>query len=251
MIPEKPHAKKPIVIALVGPTASGKTSLGVYLAEKFQGEIISADARQIYQEMLIGTNRPEAAECKNIPHFGFDLVSPHTRYSAFEFQTFARHTISEISSRQRIPFLVGGTGLYIQATLYNYRFGTLGRTFEKSEDFHSLILGIDVDRDTLYQRINDRVTGMIERGLEDEVRGLVKKYGWTAPALSGIGYRQWKPFFEGTKTREEVIREIQQATRHYAKRQLTWFRGDKNIQWVQNKNDAVRVIESFLLHATD
>lgn len=303
------------IIALVGPTASGKTELGIRLAKCFSGYVISADSRQIYREMNIGTGKPPLSRAKTIcghkaytlsgiPHFMFNMVDPNTRYSVSEYQKTVYSLLECYQTKypSSLPFLVGGTGLYIDAVLENWqiphhsadtllqkrltkhtltylvkklqacdpysarRIDVLNKrrvlraleytlTEKKSffqerkkgaQKFHPLILGIDLPRVELYNRINTRVDIMMEKGLLSEVKKLSKEYSWGSPAMDGIGYRQFQKYFSKKISLDEAVETLKRDTRHYAKKQLTWWRRNKNIVWIHTFTEAKNTISHFL-----
>ncbi len=310
---------KPKLISLCGPTASGKTGLGIEIAKRVNGEVISVDSRQIYREMDIGTakpvtdhpptpslarrGRPHIADMiegakpfviEGAPPWGIHLVNPDEDYSVADFKVYAEKKIEEIIRRQHVPILVGGTGLWLHALIDNYDLtqtpadpvlreelekktvGDLfaeykridpegaevidrdnkrrlvravevtrltGKPFSQQQTkgiskYDVLQIGILVDRHILNERIDQRVEEMIANGLVNEVRTLEKKYGSNIDAMSGIGYRQICWFFDGKMSLKDAIQEIKQATRQYAKRQMTWFKRDDRIKWIATKEEA-------------
>jgi len=283
--------KNPLII-IVGPTAVGKTSLAIALAREFSGEIISADSRQIYRFMDMGTAKPAREEQRLVPHHLIDIVDPDEEYSVALYQTQARQKILEIYSRNRIPFLVGGTGLYVRSIVDGLTLSRLPRNLElrksleeeseskglavlydklkqidplsasrllqgdrrriiraleiyettgvipsklqsqEKPDYALLMIGLWMDRPLLYQKINERVDWMISSGLVEEVQSLLNMgYSPDLPSMSGLGYRQIAQYLKGEITIDRAIYLIKRDTRHYAKRQLTWFRPDERIQW--------------------
>ncbi len=303
----------PKIIALVGPTTSGKTEWGLRLAKKFNGEIISADSRQIYRYMTIGTAKPRGEwkfvglrrvyHVDDIPHHMIDFLNPGKSFTAAEFRDRAMKHIKAITREGRIPIIVGGTGLYIEALTSNYSIPRVppnkklragfeeksteelitwlgqfdpdaaatidphnkrriiralevcilsGKEFSKQKKkgdqlFNVLKLGICVPREELYNRIEKRIDYMIEHGLEAEVAFLAKhKYGWNLPSMSGIGYRQFKPYFEHAATLSDVRHQLKRDTKKYAKRQLTWFKRDNEIQWCYTFDEARKKVKTFL-----
>lgn len=294
---------KPKIVVVLGPTASGKTSLGVELAKEFNGEIISVDSRQIYIGMDIGT----AKEVTPVPQWGIDLVNPDQEMTAAEFKEYADQKILEIVERGKLPILVGGTGFWIQAIIENLEIPavepdpalrsdletkTVTELFEQYQEldpagaeiidsnnklrliralevslktgqpfseqqskgepkYDVLEIGIGHDREVLYERINDRAQLMVDQGLVEEVRGLREKYGCAALAMTGIGYRQVCDYLKNVGTRhtlslQDTIEQITKDTRHYAKRQLTWFRRDQKINWVEDVDQAKDLVTRFL-----
>jgi len=286
---------KPRVLAVVGPTASGKTALGVELAKVYGGEVISADSMQIYKGMDIASAKPTEEEMQGIPHHLIGFLDMGETFSAADYVRLANEKIREVISRGKLPVIVGGTGLYVDSLLENVRFSeggsdeayrqelrefaaqegnealhsrlaaidpeaaeaihpnnvvrviralevchVTGRKFSdlKAESrteespYDSLIIGLNYeDRSVLYSRIDRRVDIMAENGLVQEAEELWKRSGMTT-AANAIGYKELIPFFEGTMSLEECISIIKQETRHYAKRQLTWFRKNQRIQWI-------------------
>ena len=284
------------VIIIVGPTASGKTELAVRLAERVNGEVISADSMQVYKYMDIGTAKPGASEMSGIRHHLIDEVPPDAEFSVARFRELALKYISDILGRGRQPVVAGGTGLYVNSLIYNINFSETvcdqelrdrlkrdameagGRhLYERlleidpeaasrihENDIKRIIRAIEVyehtgtpisvhkqlsrlepppyryyifglrwDREKLYQRIERRVDLMLEKGLLDEVKGLVEKgYDKNAVAMQGLGYKEILAYFRGECTLEEAVYTIKRDTRHYAKRQLTWFRRIEGIEWL-------------------
>ena len=286
---------KPKIIVICGPTASGKTKLSIELAKQIQGEIVSCDSMQIYQEMNIGTAKPTKEEMQGIPHYLLDFVSPSKRYSVADFKKDATLAIENILQYNKVPILVGGTGLYIDSLVKNIEYPEIeldsnyrkqleeqiqekglevlyekakeidpkametiskndkkrimrvlelyrqtGKTKTELEklsrqnpspyDYH--VFAITMDREKLYNRINQRVDNMIEQGLIQEVENLLKKYNTFPTAMQGLGYKEVVSYLQGNITKEEMIEKLKMETRRYAKRQLTWFRKDKNIKWL-------------------
>ena len=290
------------LIVILGPTASGKTDLAVFLAKKLKSEVVSADSRQIYKEMDIGTAKVTKKEMTGVPHYLIDIIPPNKTFTLAQYKIRTIKIIKDIQRRGKTPFLVGGTGLYIKAVVENLQIPkvapnpALREKLEKKTNeellkdlakldpqaaetidrknkrrlvralevcilsgkpfsalkikgkpmFEVLQLGISVPRKTLYRRINQRVERQIKDGLIDEVKNLSRKYGWNLPSLSGIGYKEFKPYFEEKITLREAKKNLKQNTRQYARRQMTWFRKDKSIQWIKNAKEANRLIKKFL-----
>lgn len=303
----------PKLIVILGPTASGKTQWGIDLVKKINGEIISADSRQVYQKMTIGTAKPvgewQMVNGENVyvvdgvPHHLMDYIDPKLSYTVAEWREAAVQKIDQIGGRGHLPVLVGGTGLYISTLIDNWQMPSFApneklRTEleEKSHDeliallatvdpasaetidtknprrliralevslgtgkpfseqrnkgsavFDVLQIGIEVEREELYRRINERVEIMVKNGLIDEVKDLVAEgYDWSLPSMSGIGYRQWQAYLGGQATLEKTIEQLQQDTRNFAKRQLTWFRRDSRIVWCASYDQANERVQAFL-----
>lgn len=229
--------KKPKIIAIIGSTATGKTALAREIATKYNGELLSVDSRQVYKGMDIGTN-------KDPVEYGINLVNPDEHYSIGEFKPYAEGIIKEILEKGKVPILVGGTGLWVDAIIDNF---SLEEGVPNGElHYEALKIGYQFDREELYTRIDARVDEMMEQGLEEEVKGLMEQYGCEISSMTGIGYRQLCQYFNGEIDREEAIRLIKRDSRHYAKRQVTWFKRDERIQWVKTKEQALKLVQSFL-----
>ncbi len=294
------------VLVICGPTAVGKTALSLKVAELLGGEIVSADSRQIYRYMDIGTAKPTAEERAIAPHHFIDMLNPDEDYSAGEYARDARAVIADIFARGNQPIVVGGSGLYIRALLEGffsfdakderlrvelkkrleaegpealYRElqrvdpGLAAKTHPNSTKrvmrglevyyltgkpltqiqeayrdpapFGWIKVGLDMDRKTLYARINRRVEKMFEMGLPDEVRQL-QKMGYTPDlnALNTVGYKEVFAYFDGEIDLFTCKEQIKQNTRQYAKRQFTWFRGENDVNWLSIDPDAT--LESLL-----
>ncbi len=276
------------VIAIVGATASGKTSYSIELAKKIGGEIVSADSRLVYKGFDIGTAKPTMQERQGIPHHLIDIVEPEFEYSAGLYKKDASKIIKEINNRGHIPIIVGGTGLYIDILLKNYQLPEIEanhnlrndlKKLTKEELYKTLIqldsnaaiaidsndtkkiiraieiikttgkpldesrgknidneyeiewIGKNFDRKTLYKRIDERVDIMIQNGLIEETKTLLNKHGRIPNLVNTIGYREILGYIDNKYTLEEATDLLKKNTRNYAKRQLTWFRKNKNIKW--------------------
>ena len=286
--------KKPLIV-IAGPTACGKTDLSINLAEKIGGEIISGDSMQVYKLMDIGTAKPTAEETRGIPHFLIDELYPDEEYNVMIFQKKAKEYMKGIYDRGHIPIIVGGTGFYINALVYDNDFteeesssirDELYRIAETEgkEKLHDMLADIDVeyaksihpnnvkrvaraieyyrltgekmsehnksskekespyntaffvlnmDRQKLYERIDMRVDIMMENGLENEVRKLIDMgYSPELVSMQGLGYKEFIPYFNGEISLEKAVDDIKKYTRHFAKRQLTWFRRQTEGIWI-------------------
>lgn len=289
----------PPLIVILGPTASGKSSLALKLAQEFDGYTISADSRQVYRGMDIGTAKPTPDEQRRVRHFMIDVIDPDQPFTVSDFQ----HMVFDVLKRETgLPFLVGGTGLYISSIVENWDIPKGGmdqkermkrekesitffvkrlqevdpqsasiidlknkrrviRALEVAEQagesfldqkkkrslpYRVLQIGFSVPREELIKRINGRVENMMEHGLLDETMALATKYGWDVPAMSGLGYRQLGQYLRGEMKLGEAVERIKIETRQYAKRQMTWFKRDPSIQWVQDKMGAEKLIKDFL-----
>ena len=301
------HKEKVIVIC--GPTASGKTALSIELAKKINGEIVSCDSMQIYEDMDIGTAKPTKEEMDGIKHYLVGTVPPTKRYSVAEYKKEAKKAIREIINQGKTPIIVGGTGLYVDSLIYEieypeikfdeeYRkklekkveeFGleklyeeaknidpiaiekisktdkkrilrileiyhSTGKTKTEQEiesrknepEFDYIVFGLLWDREILYERINKRVDIMIESGLIEEVKNLIKKYDKIPTAMQALGYKEVLEYLNGIISKDEMIEKIKQETRRYAKRQMTWFRKNKEIIWLEAKDSTQNNIKVIL-----
>ena len=284
----------PEVIAIVGPTASGKTDLSVSLAEATGGEVINGDAFQVYRGLDIGTAKITPDEMRGVPHHLFNILGPGDEFSVADYQRLVREKIAEISSRGRLPIITGGTGLYVQSILYDYRFteqkqdpelrqslermlrekgpehlhellkksdpgaaaeihpnntrrviraleiGSLtGKTKKEAEGMDSaaplynhLLVGLAMDRDILYERINRRVDLMVEAGWIEEVRRLMDAGFGESQSMKAIGYREIGTYLKGEMDLEQALELTKRNTRRYAKRQFTYFRNKLDVHWL-------------------
>lgn len=277
---ESSNYNKTPLIVIVGPTASGKTSLAINLAEIYGGEIICADSRTVYKDMDIGTAKPSYEDCQRVPHWGIDLVYPYEYFSAAEFKQYSLKKIEDIRSRNKIPFLVGGTGLYIDAIVFDYKFGNKSdvkkrtllekltieelweycskNNIELPDNYNNkryvircieqgginnsrkveinnniIVVGISTDRDNLRKRIKDRIEQFFDNNVVEEARILGKIYGWDNRAMSGNIYPILHKYIDNEISIEEAKVEIFYRDWHLAKRQMTWFRRNKNIEWLE------------------
>ncbi len=242
--------KLPKLIVVLGPTASGKTALSLGLAKKFNGEIVGADSRQVYRGMDIGTAK-ELNQSKvegeylveEVPHYLIDYLYPDEEFNIALYQRKAFPKINEIIGRGCLPFLVGGSSLYISAIVDNYEIPD-----KKGEPLYDvLMLGMKWDREKLYERINMRVDQMVDEGLFEEAGTLIKKYGMNISSMKSIGYQEVGEYLKGDLTREQAIEKIKKSTRNFAKRQLTWWRGDDRIHWVENFEQGERLVKDFMI----
>ena len=261
------------LIAVVGPTAVGKTALGIELAQQFNGEIISGDSQQVYRHLDIGTAKATPEEQAAAPHHLIDVRDVDANYSVYDFVVEASQAITEIASRGKVPIIVGGTGLYLQSLLEGYHLGgeidqekilayrktleqlsdevlfgkiaelgkeipeinrrrairalelaKFGQNLENKEtNYEALLIGLNDDRQVLYDRINQRVDLMLEKGILDEAKWLYDNHR-NAQAARAIGYKELFPYFTGDASLEDCVEKLKQNTRRFAKRQLTWFR---------------------------
>lgn len=249
------------LVVVVGPTASGKSALGMELARKFNGEIICADSRTIYKRMDIGTAKPSKRDQAEIPHHMLDIVEPGQRYSAAQFKEDALSLIDDIWSRGKLPIMVGGTGLYIDAVIFDYKFSSPDAERDPLNPRHlkrdtsqqqselrenTLVIGMTRDREVLNNRIEQRMEQMVENGFVDEVKQLLDSYGPENEAMSGIGYKTFAKYIRGELTLDDAKAEFIKGDKSLAKRQRTWFKRNKGIHWVTNNEQAVELVTTLL-----
>ena len=290
------------IIAIIGPTAVGKTALSFKLAERFQTELVSSDAYQVYKGMDIGTAKATKDELATYRHHLIDIIEPNEDFSAAAFQEAARTTIEDLHERGKIPILVGGTGLYVQSLLEGYEFKAKRHSKEErqaassriaalSEEelkayitektgyeppdwhellsnshrlvrlvgaiekgdgaaavmpqkaggplYHAFVIGLSLPRQVLYERIEKRIDAMIESGWIDEVQQLLQDgVSPEAQAMKAIGYKELVLYLDGQLSLEAASELIKKRTRHFAKRQMTWFKRMPYIRWYE-KDDFV------------
>ena len=230
-------------LIILGPTGSGKTGISIKLAKALNGEIISADSRAIYKGMDIGTAKPTKREMQGIPHWGIDLVNPDERFTVADWKTYAETKIKEIKARGKVPIIVGGTGLYIDALIYDYHFK--GPTGAKIGDFEQkscsdrteikgdfLLIGIKWDAPILRARLKARLDQMFCEDLYKETNTLVQKYGWNHGAMKSDIYEYAWKYMNGELSLEEAKEKCFYEDWHLAKRQLTWFKRNPAIHWL-------------------
>ncbi len=234
------------VIAIVGPTGSGKTGVAIEIAKEVGGEIISADSRAIYKYMDIGTAKPTAAEQAEVPHFGIDLVEPGERYTVADWKEYTLEKIAEIRKRGHVPIIVGGTGLYVDALVFDYSFR--GKTGEKApEDATSeqkmcsdrqkmvsgyKIFGILWEPEKLRERLKQRLNKLFIQDLYNETEFLVSKYGWGSQAMKSDIYEYAWGYMQGKYPLEKAKELCLYRDYHLAKRQMTWFKRNQEILWL-------------------
>ena len=231
------------VIVILGPTGSGKTSISIKLAKALNGEIISADSRAIYKGMDIGTAKPTKTEMQGIPHWGIDLVEPNQRFTVADWKEYTEAKLKDIKARGKVPIIVGGTGLYIDALIYDYKFK--GPTGAKIGDFEQkscsdrteikgdyLLVGIKWDTPELRARLRARLDQMFCDDLYKETKNLVQKYGWDCGAMKSDIYEYAWKYMNGELSLEEAKEKCFYEDWHLAKRQLTWFKRNPAINWL-------------------
>lgn len=300
-------ADKPLVV-IVGPTASGKTSLALRIAEDFNGEIVSCDSVAVYREMEIGTAKPTNIERAIIRHHMIDIASPDEAFSAGDYSRQAREALAGITERGHLPIVAGGTGLYLRALIdglfpsppqktgqrerlrnlaktrgaaHLHRLlnrldptaaaaihandvhkvvraievslapeGPLTEQWRKGRDalsgYRILRLGLNPPRERLYERINQRAAAMFDRGLIEETERIIGRYGRGCRPLTSLGYAEATAVLQNDLTREQAVAQAQQGHRNYAKRQLTWFRREPNMHWLEGCGTDQEVIEQAL-----
>jgi tRNA dimethylallyltransferase len=289
----------PLLVVMLGPTASGKTALSVALAERFHGEVVNCDSVAMYREFEIGTAKPSADERARVPHHLLDCVDPTSYITAGEYARLARQALAEIKSRRTLPIVVGGTGLYLRALLDGLFPGPkrseelrerlrrraeqdgadhlhrvllrldpdaarkihandipkliraieiclasrqrMTEIWKQGRDpltgFRILRLGLNPDREALYARINERAKQMFNSGLVEETKHLLTKYGDAAGPLASLGYKQAVQLLRNEIDLESALQAAQQAHRNYAKRQMTWFRREPDVVWLEGFGD--------------
>ena len=219
-----------MVYAIVGPTGVGKTKFSIMLAKRLNAEIINCDSQQVYKELSIGVAKIKEEEKEGIVHHLIDNVSVLDNYSVFEYQVDARKVLDSLLSMNKNVIIVGGTGLYLKALLYDYTFD--GGLNKNKKLYNFKIIGLTRDRSHLYDIINDRVDLMIDLGLEDEVRGLYDSGINSKVVNTAIGYKVFYSYFKGEITKDEAISLIKKRSRNYAKRQYTFFNNQfSDIDW--------------------
>ena len=304
------NEKKIDIIAIVGPTASGKTDLAVSLAKVKNGEIVSADSMQIYKYISIGTAKPTQEEIQDIPYHLIDFVDPSEEFSVADYVKLAKKCIFDIDRRGKLPIICGGTGLYVRSLINNIHFSsentdkTVRENLKKRAEqegakvlleelfkidpeyaqklhpnnviriiralevfittgvnmtehnrrskliespYNAKIFGLDYkNREILYDRINKRVDIMINNGLLEETKKVYES-NFSKTAMNAICYKELIPYLKGEMTLNDAVEKLKLETRHYAKRQLTWFRREKNIEWIylDEINEKNKILERF------
>jgi tRNA dimethylallyltransferase len=293
------------VLVILGPTSSGKTSLSIELAKKFDGEVISADSRQVYKGMDLGTGKVTKKEMRGIKHYLLDVVSPNTQFNADKFVKLGDKAIKEILKKGKLPIICGGTGFWVAALLYGLpetvapdwklrrrleklsaeqllnklrrvwperavkidpqnkrrliralEMALKGKRPElpkiKVSKYDILKLGVIRDRQELRQRIRDRLLARVKQGMIQEVANLHKKgVSWRRLDDFGLEYRFISRYLKGAiKDKQEMLDLLDIAINHYAKRQVTWFKRDKDIHWVKNSAKGDQIVKKWLFDKT-
>jgi len=223
------------VIVIVGPTASGKTGVSIEIAKEIGGEVISADSRAIYKGMDIGTAKPSLEEQDGVPHWGIDLVEPGERFTVADFKRYAEEKIKEIQARGKVPMVVGGTGLYTDALVYNYNFtqdAKKSQSDRKEVCANYLIIGVKTEPEELRRRIERRADTFFTQDLYEETKKLVQKYGWDNQAMKSNIYQFAWGYLQGEYSLERAKELFVYDDWHLAKRQMTWFKRNKEIKWL-------------------
>jgi tRNA dimethylallyltransferase len=305
---------KPKIVIIVGPTAVGKTDISIATAKALNGEIISADSAQVYKYMDIGTAKISPDEMQGIKHHMIDEVTPDQSFSVANFRDKADHYIQELTAKGKLPIIVGGTGLYINALINNLDFTKsigdedfrermqeiadnkgneylyemlkdididsyfrlhandvrrviralevyefTGKTITHFQEeskklpprYNCAYIGLTMDRQKIYKRIEQRVDAMIEQGLIEEVKKLLNMgYNRDLVSMQALGYKEIVGYLEGEISLEEALFILKRDSRHYAKRQLTWFRRDERIKWfnIDEYQDRITLVENIIIY---
>lgn len=288
----KDDMEKQKVLFILGATGSGKSDLAVKLAKLFNGEIISADSVQIFKQFNIGSAKVTKDEMQGVVHYGIDLIEPNAEFTVYDYVEYTKKMIDTIAKKDKLPIVVGGTGLYVKSLIEGYNFGDtekhsdyrveiekeievnglesvynkllkLDEKLAKSIDRHNpvrviraleiakfgsnktknnvceydfKIIATSLDREILYKKINKRVDQMLESGLIDEVKAIYNRYGENLQPMKAIGYKEVLKYIKGEINLSEMSELIKKNTRNYAKRQLTFLRGLKDVDYIDNSN---------------
>ena len=272
---------QPPLVVIVGPTASGKTALAIRIAKEFNGEVISADSRAIYKDLTIGTAKPTPEQRQGVPHWGIDLVAPGERFTAADFKAYTLRKIAEIRSRGHMPIVAGGTGLYVDAVLYDFEFSDAANDTTRRDEFmkmplevlykyclenniglpvnnknkrhvvnnilrggqplkrkHKLdadviVVGIATEKEVLRQRIEQRADVIVATSTIKEATQAAGRYGWDNEAMTGNVYPLIRQYLDKEISLEELKQKCIISDWRLAKRQLTWFRRNEHIQWLE------------------
>jgi len=295
--------ENPKIIVILGPTSSGKSALAVKLAKKFNGEIISADSRQVYEELNIGSGKITKKEMGGVPHYLLDVANPKNFFSVSQYQKLAKRALEKIIKNGKLPIICGGTGLYIDALIYDYKFPEakpnpkLRESLEKlnteklfqklqnldplraknidrhnrrrlvraleillstkkpipplatidSSNYETLKIGTKKTNEELKDKIKKRLYKRLKQGMIKEVENLRKSgLSWKKLDSFGLEYRFVSRYLRGLISKQEMIESILKESFKYAKRQMTWFKRDKNIYWIEKENQAIELVKNFL-----
>lgn len=288
------------ILVILGPTASGKSDLAVLLAKKFKGEIISADSRQVYKQMDLGSGKITKSEMKNIPHYLLDVASPKRQFSVNRYQKIAQKALKNILKKEKLPIICGGTGFYIDSLIYNTQFPStkpdlnlrkkleklsntqlfeklkkidpqraesidpqnprriiraieislsLGKIplIKKESQYNVLKIGIKKDLEEIEERIDKRLEKRLKKGMIKEVEKLRESgLSWKKLESFGLEYRFIAQYLQEKISKEEMKKLIKTKSRQYAKRQLTWWKKDREIKWIKSEKEAEKITKEFL-----
>lgn len=288
------------LVVILGPTATGKTSLSIKLAKRFNGEVVSADSRQVYKKMDLGTGKITEEEKQGIPHYLLDVVSPKEKFNVAQYQELAFEAIDDIQKRNKLPFLVGGSPFYIYSAVEGWQFPgvkpkpklrskleekstkTLFKVLKKMDPdraeeidennkrriirsieiaeelgevpdlkknprYDCLLLGLKEPREELRKLISERLDKRFKEGMVEEVKNLHEDgVSWGRLENFGLEYRWIARYLQNKISKEEMKESLQKDIEHFAKRQMTWFKKDDRIHWINNKEEAGNLIEQFL-----
>ena len=297
--------KRPKIVVIIGPTSSGKSDLAVRIAKRFKGEVISADSRQVYKWMDIGTGKVTKKEMKGVPHHLLDVVSPKETFTVARYKKLAEKAIQEITAKNKLPIICGGTGFYIDSLLYNWKIPMVPPQLElrksltkksaaelfkmlsgldperaktidiqnkirlvraleivmttgsptpkfqlfdnKNSDYDFLKIGIKTPEEELKKRINKRLMKRLKQGMIKEVERLHKQgVSWERLDSFGLEYRYISRYLQGLINYKKLVETVEKENRRYAKRQMTWFKRDKNTIWIDGPQKAFSIVRGFL-----
>lgn len=231
------------LIVILGATAVGKTALSLRLAKKFNTEIISGDSVLVYKDLNIGAAKPSATELAEVKHHLINILPPTAKYNVMDFCAEAKKIIENLNNAGKIPILAGGTGLYVKSLVEGYEF-SVDKTkstesyFSKTGElvYNAFVIGLRRERGALYERINKRVELMVKSGLFEEVKTLLKYTDANSQSMQAIGYKESIAYLKGEISLEDTIENIKKNTRHFAKRQFTWYKKMPYITWYDIDN---------------
>ena len=248
------------LLVIIGETASGKSALALKIAEELGGEIVCADSRTVYAGMDVGTAKPNQEQQERVQHHLLDVVKPNQSFTVVDFKKQAEAAIQDITTRGKLPILVGGSGLYIDAVIFDYQFPASASDRDSVNPRHlggdvkatksqirqnTLVVGMALSEETLQQRIENRVNTMFNTGLRQEVGRLGSIYDPNVEPLKSIGYGEWQAYFEGTQTIQQTKEKIIVNTRKLAKKQRTWFKRNQDINWFDNQHLALEFVRNW------